>query len=115
MRRSFSGWPRLVKVGYRRMKEKRGLQAAAKREINVRNRRELEHLSSEKHVVRIAHTVGERKRREILVKATEMGLKVIASRRLLPTSTGQVVAEEDSKPKAHEAEKMEDEAGEGTR
>lgn len=77
MRRRLRGWPKLVKVGYKIPKEVRGLHPSGSIEALVRRPEDLKGLDPERHVVRIAHTVGERKRVAIIEKCAELGLRVL--------------------------------------
>ncbi len=65
----------VVKIGYRTPRVIRGLHPSGYPEVIVYNPWELEGLSGV--VVRIARTVGARKRAQILEKAKELGLKVV--------------------------------------
>ncbi len=69
----------MVKVGYRRKRSDRGLHPSGVREVLVHNPAELaqterpgEHLA-----VRIAATVGRRKREQIEAAAAERGIRVL--------------------------------------
>lgn len=77
MRRRMSGWPRVVSVGYGAPRAVRGLHSSGFREVLVYNEKGLDGLSPERDAIRIAHTVGMRKRRVILDKAKQLGLKVL--------------------------------------
>ncbi len=77
MRRRLRGWPKLVKVGYKGPKEVRGLHPSGSIEVLVRDLKSLKGLDPVRHAVRIAHTVGERKRVAIIEKCAELGLRVL--------------------------------------
>ena len=77
MRMKLRGWPKTVAVGYKTPRAIRGMHPSGMRETLVRRPKELEELDPKSRVVRIAHTVGERKRIAILEKADELGLKVL--------------------------------------
>lgn len=77
MRRSKEGWPPIVKIGYSRPKSIRGKHPSGLNEILVSNPKDLEHVNSETHVVRIAHTVGEKKRSQIIDEANVRNLKIL--------------------------------------
>lgn len=77
MRLRVKGWPKIVKVGYRGPAAARGLHPSGFRDILVYNASDLERLDPETDAARIASTVGARKRMEILVKAKELGIKVL--------------------------------------
>ena len=66
---------RIVKIGYRTPKVIRFLHPSGFPEVIVYNPSELEGL--EEVVIRIASTVGRKKRLEIIRRAEEMGLKVV--------------------------------------
>ncbi len=66
---------RVVKIGYRTPRLIRFLHPSGLPEVIVHNPTELEGLKGV--VVRIASTVGRKKRMEIVRKAEELGLKVI--------------------------------------
>ncbi|MGC9444361.1 MAG: 50S ribosomal protein L32e [Candidatus Methanospirareceae archaeon] len=65
-----------VTVGYRRKKEERGLHPSGVREVLVHNAKELEEAAAGT-AVRIAATVGKRKRGDIETAAAELGLRVL--------------------------------------
>ncbi len=71
------GFPPRVKVGYKGPKAVRHLHPSGKIEVLVSNPSQLEGLDPRVHVVRIASTVGARKRGEILKRAQELGLRVL--------------------------------------
>jgi large subunit ribosomal protein L32e len=77
MRKQKSGMPALVKVGYRSPKAARGLHPSGYRDILIHNTHELIKLDSKSDAARIAHTVGKKKRIEIINKALELGIKVL--------------------------------------
>lgn len=71
------GHPPVPSIGYRTPHEVRGLHPSGYEEVLVHNPEELRQLDPQRHAVRIAHTVGTRKRLEILWKAAELGLHVL--------------------------------------
>jgi large subunit ribosomal protein L32e len=77
MRKQKSGMPALVKVGYRTPKAARGLHPSGYRDNLIHNSTELARLDPKIDAARIAHTVGKRKRIEIISKALELGIKVL--------------------------------------
>ncbi|MEM1508757.1 MAG: 50S ribosomal protein L32e [Thermofilaceae archaeon] len=70
------GFPLRVKAGYRSPRATRGLHPSGKTEVLVHSPEELEGLDPKLHIIRIASTVGARKRGIIISKATEMGLYI---------------------------------------
>ena len=77
MRLQVSGVPRLVKVGYGGPKTVRGLHPSGYTDNLVYNTNDLLSLDSKKDAIRIGHIVGKLKRKEILIKAAELGIKVL--------------------------------------
>lgn len=77
MRKRVKGWPRSVGIGYRGPKEARGLHPSRYVEVLVRNVDDIGGVDPETQAVRIAHTVGARKRVEILARAEESGIHVL--------------------------------------
>lgn len=77
VRKHVKGWPKSPRIGYRGPKTSRGLHPSGYAEATVWNVDELSEINPETTVVRIAHTVGMQKRREILVKARELNIRVL--------------------------------------
>ena len=84
MRKQKSGMPALVKVGYRGPRASRGLHPSGYRDIVIHNTAELSKLDPKKDAARIGHTVGNKKRIEIISKAGELGIKVLNPGKLIP-------------------------------
>ncbi|MGB6627575.1 MAG: 50S ribosomal protein L32e, partial [Nitrososphaeraceae archaeon] len=72
MRKQVSGVPRIVKIGYRGPKKARGLHPSGYTDNIVFNINDLAKLDSTKDAARLAHTVGTRKRIELIAKAESM-------------------------------------------
>jgi len=66
----------IVSIGYRNAKDVRGLHPSGYEEVRVFNTEGLEGLGKH-NAVRIAGSVGKKKRKEIIAKAGELGLKVL--------------------------------------
>lgn len=77
MRREVKGWPARVKVGYRGPKKARGLHPSAYREVIVCNVDDLSRVDPKTEAIRIAHTVGARKRAEIINRARDLGIRIL--------------------------------------
>lgn len=77
MRVGLRGWPPLVSAGYGTPKRTSHLHPSGYRDVVVSNPRELEDLDPKVYVAKIAHTVGERKRLQIIEKADELGVRVL--------------------------------------
>ena len=84
MRKQKSGMPAIVKVGYRGPRAARGLHPSGYRDNVIHNTAELSKLDPKNDAARIGHTVGEKKRREIVSKAVELGIKVLNPGKLIP-------------------------------
>jgi large subunit ribosomal protein L32e len=77
MRRKIKGWPKLVSIGYGNKKELKNLHPSGYKPVIVYTIKDLEKINKETQAIVIAHTVGEKKRLQILEKAKELGLKVL--------------------------------------
>lgn len=100
MRRKIKGWPRTVEVGYRGPKIARGLHPSGYKEVLVHNVEELEEIDPKMQAVKIAHTVGKRKRAGIIVEAKKRKITILNFKE--PKE-----AVEEEKELAEEAEKKE--------
>jgi large subunit ribosomal protein L32e len=82
MRMSVKGWPKTVNIGYGGPKTARGLHPSGYSEVLVHNVSQIEGLDPETQAIRIAHTVGGRKRMEIITRAKDKRLRVLNPREL---------------------------------
>lgn len=82
MRKQVSGVPALVKIGYRGPRAARGLHPSGYTDNLVFNVNDLTKLDPKKDAARLGHTVGTRKRKEIIAKATSMGIKLLNAGKL---------------------------------
>lgn len=71
VRRKIKGWPPGVSVGYKGPKVARGLHPSGYREVLVHNAKEISNVDPKSEVARIAHTVGKKKRAQIIAEAKE--------------------------------------------
>jgi large subunit ribosomal protein L32e len=94
MRKQVSGVPALVKVGYRGPRAARGLHPSGYTDNLVFNVNDLIKLDPKKDAARLGHTVGTRKRKEIIAKATNIGIKLLNAGKLASKKD-----EEDKKDK----------------
>jgi len=76
-RRHFKYRPPMPRIGYASPKKVRGLHPSGFKEKLVYNVKDLEKIDASKEAIRIAHTVGKKKRMEIIAKADELGIKVL--------------------------------------
>jgi large subunit ribosomal protein L32e len=77
MRLRVKGWPKIVRVGYRGPKLARGLHPSGYREALVHNLDELKGLNPKQDAARLASGLGAKKRKELIEKAKELGIKVL--------------------------------------
>jgi large subunit ribosomal protein L32e len=77
MRKELSGWPKVVKVGYRGPSAVRGLHSSGFEEVMIWNPDDLDKINPETQVARIGGTVGGRKKELINNKAQELDIKVL--------------------------------------
>jgi len=77
MRRRRTGWPQRPSIGYKSPEHLRYLHPCALIEKIVNNEKEMDELDPKKHAVRIAHSVGEKKRLAILDRAQALELRVL--------------------------------------
>lgn len=66
-----------VSIGWRNPVSIRGLHPSGLREVIVFNLSQLEKINPGKSAVKIAHTVGKKKRNEIVKKAEELKMKIL--------------------------------------
>jgi len=76
MRLRKKGYPPLAEVGYRSPSAVRGLHPSGLVPVRVASIRDLENLEPGKHIAVIASSVGLKKRRELIEKAKELGVRV---------------------------------------
>jgi large subunit ribosomal protein L32e len=69
MRRKIKGWPPTVGVGYKGPKVARGLHPSGYEEVLVHNAKEISEIDPKTQAARIAHTVGKKKRAQIIAEA----------------------------------------------
>lgn len=70
------GWPKTVKIGYKKSRKGRGLHPSGLEEIIVRRPADLEKINAKTQIVKIGHTVGERNRIAIMERAQALELTV---------------------------------------
>lgn len=84
MRKQKSGVPAIVKVGYRGPRDARGLHPSGYTDNVVYNSADLAGLDPKKDAVRLARTVGTRKRKEIIEQAVKAKFKILNAGKLAP-------------------------------
>jgi len=106
MRKKVKGWPKSVEVGYRGPKAARYLHPSGYAEVLVHTIDDVDIVDPKTQAIRIAHTVGARKRIEITARAREKGIHV-----LNPREAERPLVEEEAET-AEEMEEAEEEAEE---
>jgi large subunit ribosomal protein L32e len=96
VRRKIKGWPPSPSAGYKGPKLARGLHPSGCEEVLVHNLAEIAVLNPDLQVARIAHTVGMRKRAEIIAEAQKLNLTVVNA----AASVKEAPAEEEKKTEA---------------
>ncbi len=77
MRRKVKGWPASAEVGYRGPRKARHLHPSGYEEVIARNVDDLAKVNPDTQAIRIAHTVGMKKRAEIFVRAGERHIHIL--------------------------------------
>jgi large subunit ribosomal protein L32e len=112
MRLKVKGWPKSVNVGYGGPRIARGLHPSGYKEVVVHTPDEVAKVDPETQSVRIAHTVGVRKRIQITSMAKERGLRVVNPlvRRVEEEKIEEAEVSEETPEKPAELEEPEREA-----
>jgi len=97
VRRKIKGWPPGPSTGYKGPKVARGLHPSGYEEVLVHNVEELVKLNPKIEAARIAHTVGKRKRGQIVSEARKRNLVIL--------NVKEVKATAEEEPKPEEAKK----------
>lgn len=77
LRRKEKSKGKMPSPGYGAPKSLRYLHPSGYKEVLIHNVKELEKVNPEKEAIKIAHTIGRKKREEILKKAEELKIKVL--------------------------------------
>jgi len=98
MRRKIKGWPKCPEAGYRGPKAARGLHPSGYEEVLVYNPDDLDKIDPKIQAARIAHTVGIKKRMEIIAKATSKGIRILNPKEAELEIKEEKIPEEIEKP-----------------
>jgi large subunit ribosomal protein L32e len=98
MRKKIKGWPPSPEIGYRSPKKTRALHPSGYVEVRVQTAEDINGLDPETQAIRIARTVGDKKRLEISALADEKGIHILNPR----------IAEELEESEEEEAEEKEE-------
>ncbi len=104
MRKKKKGWPKSVEIGYRGPKAARGLHPSGYIEVLIHTVDDVEKVNPKTQAIRIAHTVGARKRIEITARAGEMDIHVLNPRAVEKPLMEEEVEEAEAAAETEEAE-----------
>ncbi|MGC9094580.1 MAG: 50S ribosomal protein L32e [Candidatus Bathyarchaeia archaeon] len=77
MRRKIKGWPPTANTGYRGPKAARGLHPSGYEEVLIYNVDDLKKVDPKTQAIKIAHTVGKKKRAQILTEAKKKHMVIL--------------------------------------
>ncbi len=97
MRRKIKGWPPTVSVGYKGPKVARGLHPSGYKEVLVHNAKEISNVDPKTEAARIAHTVGKKKRVQIIAAAKKKKVFILNFKPIK-----ELVEKEEEKPEEAE-------------
>jgi large subunit ribosomal protein L32e len=97
MRRKIKGWPPTVSVGYKGPKVARGLHPSGYKEVLVHNAKEILNIDPKTEAARIAHTVGKKKRVQIIAAAKKKKVVILNFKPIK-----ELVEKEEEKPEEAE-------------
>ncbi len=104
VRRKIKGWPPGPSTGYKGPKLVRGLHSSGFEDVLVHNVAELALVDPITQVARIAHTVGKKKRAQIITEAKVLNLKIVNVKEVKEEAKEEG-AEEEKKAEEKTAEK----------
>jgi large subunit ribosomal protein L32e len=105
VRRKIKGWPPSPSMGYKGPKVARGLHPSGYREVSVHNVDELSKIDPTTQAARIAHTVGKRKRAQILTEGRKLKIVILNAREKAETEAKEEAAETEQVEKPAEKPK----------
>jgi outer membrane biosynthesis protein TonB len=97
MRRKIKGWPPTVSVGYKGPRIARGLHPSGYKEVLVHNAKEVSSIDPKTEAARIAHTVGKKKRVQIIAEAKKKKVFILNFK-----PAKELVEKEEEKPEEAE-------------
>jgi large subunit ribosomal protein L32e len=107
IRRKIKGWPPGPSMGYKGPKIARFLHPSGYEEVIVYNVADLANVDVNSQAVRIGHTVGKRKRTDIIAKARELNLKIL-NMKLSAETKEAAEGEEEKEEEGKETEETEE-------
>ncbi len=108
VRLKYDGWPPGAGIGYRSPKSTRGIHPSGYQEVLVYTIEDLKTINPKIQVIRIAHTVGKRKKARILAEAKKKRVRVLN----VKEAKGAVKEEEEPAQEKLEKEEIKEEAEE---
>jgi large subunit ribosomal protein L32e len=105
VRRKIKGWPPGPSSGYKGPKIVRGLHPSGYEDVLVHNLAELSKIDPVTQVARIAHTVGKKKRLQIVAEAKKNSLRIVNVKEVKELATEEATTEETKKTKEKSAKK----------
>ncbi len=109
VRLKYDGWPPGAGIGYRSPKSTRGIHPSGYHEVLVYTIEELKTINPKIQVIRIAHTVGKRKKARILAEAKKKRIRVLNIKEVKGTIKEE---EETAQEKLEEKEEIKEETEE---
>jgi len=109
VRKRIKGWPPMPGSGYRGPKAARGLHPSGYREVLVHNSAECKEVDPKTQAIRIAHSVGKRKRARIIADARKRKL-IILNLKEVKEEAKEVTEEEKVAEEKEEKEEKKKEA-----
>ncbi len=106
VRRKIKGWPPGPSSGYKGPKIVRGLHPSGYEDVLVHNLAELAKIDSVSQVARIAHTVGKKKRLQIVAEAKKINLRIVNVKEVKEIAKEEAAAEETEETKGKSARKQ---------
>ncbi len=100
MREKRKGWPKSPSKGYRGPKEVRYHHPSGFEEILIHNPKDLEKIDPENTIARIGHTVGAKKRIQILDMAREQGIVIVNP--IIPLELMELITTEEEEEEEEE-------------
>jgi large subunit ribosomal protein L32e len=108
VRKRIKGWPPRPSIGYRGPKIARGLHPSGYRDVLVHYVEDLAKVNSDVQAIRIAHTVGKRKRAKIVAEARRRKLVILNLKEVQRAVKKEELVKEKEKEKEEELEKEEE-------
>ncbi|MCJ7470458.1 50S ribosomal protein L32e [Candidatus Bathyarchaeota archaeon] len=105
-RLKYDGWPPGAGIGYRSPKSTRGIHPSGYQEVLVYTIEDLKTINPKVQAIRIAHTVGKRKKARILAEAKKKRVRVLNVKETKNTAKEE---EESAQEKLEEKEEIKEE------